>query len=293
MGVDHLLADDKLPDVPIVRIMEARQEARGPEEHEKTRHWSGAPPAKTTSQPASRSPRRSRAPPAPRRPGLSHGGLEPHGQGADRHRDVPRQGRLREVLGAHRHPGRRAAAHARHARHPRCGGLRPAAQGCLFHQHGARRPCRRRRVAGGARIRPSRRRGARRLQPGAVARRPPLLDASQGPGDAAHCRRHQPAHGVAGDHREHQASAQRAGVDQHGESKEARQEARGPEEHEKTRHWSGAPPAKTTSQPASRSPRRSRAPPAPRRPPASPAGCRCSRPSCRNAPTGRRRPRTP
>ena len=151
-----------------------------------------------------------------RRAGLPHGGLEPHGQGADQHRDIPRQGRLREVPGAHRHPGRCAAAHARHARHPRCGGLRPAAQGRLLHQHGARRPCRRRGAAGGARFRPSCRRRARRLQPGAAGRRPSLLDASQGPGDAAHRRRHQPAHRLARDHREHQAPAQRARADQTG-----------------------------------------------------------------------------
>ena len=51
------------------------------------------------------------------------------------------------------------------------------------------------------------RRRARRVQHRAAAGRPSLLDASQGPGDAAHRRRHQPAHGVARDHREHQAPA--------------------------------------------------------------------------------------
>ena len=75
--------------------------------------------------------------------------------------------------------------------------LRRAAQGRLLHQHGARRPCRRRGAAGGARFRPSRRRRARRLQHRAAAGRPSLLDASQGAGDAAHRRRHQPAHGLA------------------------------------------------------------------------------------------------
>ncbi len=68
--------------------------------------------------------------------------------------------------------------------------------------------------------RPSCRCGARRLQHRAAAHRPSLLDASQGPGDAAHRRRHQPAHGLAGDHREHQAPAQRAGVDQYGRSED-------------------------------------------------------------------------
>ena len=55
----------------------------------------------------------------------------------------------------------------------------------------------------------SERRRARRVQPGTLAGRASLLDASQGACDAAHRRRHQPAHGLARRDREHQAPAQR------------------------------------------------------------------------------------
>ena len=62
-------------------------------------------------------------------------------------------------------------------------------------------------------LRSSERRRARRVQPGAVAGRSSLLGASQGAGDAAHRRRHQPAHGLARRDREHQAPAQRRRAD--------------------------------------------------------------------------------
>ena len=135
MGVDHLLADDKLPDVPIVRIMDdglvgqmseyaifwALRHHRDIDKYaasQRAKQWKpldfvdtihrrvGVMGLGTIGQDTARKFAAL---------GFPDGGLEPHGQGAARHRDLPRQGRLREVPGAHRHPGRRPAAHARHA----------------------------------------------------------------------------------------------------------------------------------------------------------------------------------
>ena len=191
MGVDHLLADDKLPaGVPITRIMDdglvgqmseyalywALRHHRDIDKYaasQRAKQWKvedfvdtihrriGIMGLGTIGQDTAKKFAAL---------GFPDGGLEPHGQEPARHRDLPRPGRLRAPAGAERHPGRRAAAHARDARHPGCQGLRRAAQGRLRHQHGARRPCRGRGAAGRARLGPSERRRARRVQRGAACR---------------------------------------------------------------------------------------------------------------------------
>ena len=229
MGVDHLLADDKLPDVPIVRIMDdglvgqmseyaiywALRHHRDIDKYaasQRAKQWKpldfvdtihrriGVMGLGTIGQDTARKFAALGFPTAGwSRTAKTLPGIETfHGKdGFD------------EVPGAHRHPGRRPAAHARHARHPGCGGVRAAAQGRLLHQHGARRPCRRRGAAGRARLGPSRRRGARRLQPEPLPTDHRYWTHPKVACDAAHRRRHQPAHGLARHHREHQAPAQR------------------------------------------------------------------------------------
>jgi glyoxylate/hydroxypyruvate reductase A len=174
MGVDHLLADDRLPaGVPIVRIMDdgligqmseyaifwALRHHRDIDKYaasQRAKAWKPIDFVDTIH----------------RRIGVM--GLGTIGQdtaGKFAALGFPTAGwsrtaktlpgrRVREVPGAHRHPGRRAAAHPRHTRAFGRQSLLCPAQGCLLHQHGARRPCGGRRPAGGARFGASERCGA-------------------------------------------------------------------------------------------------------------------------------------
>ena len=124
MGVDHLLADDKLPaGIPIVRIMDDGL-VGPPSRHRQVR---GVPADEAVE--AGRV--RRHAPPPGRHSGSGHDrpghgsqvrgaglpdrGLEPDAEDPARHRDVPRSGRVQAPAGAFGYPDRRAAAHPRHA----------------------------------------------------------------------------------------------------------------------------------------------------------------------------------
>ena len=232
MGVDHLLADDKLPEgVPITRIMDdglvgqmseyaiywALRHHRDIDKYaasQRAKQWKvedfvdtlhrriGILGLGTIGQDTARKFAAL---------GFPDGRLEPHAEDAARHRDLPRCGRPRPVAGAERHPGQRAAAHARHAR--------------ACSTPGSSRRCPRAptsstwRAAAMSWTTTCWPRSTQAILSGAaldVFNTEPLpagaslLDASQGPGDAAHRRRHQSAHRLARGDREHQAPARPA-----------------------------------------------------------------------------------
>ena len=231
MGVDHLLADDKLPaGVPIVRIMDdgligqmseyaiywALRHHRDIDKYaasQRARQWKAAGFRRHHSSP------RRRPGPGHDRPGhgeevrgarLPHGGLEPHGQ---------------ERCRASRRFTARTASAASWRAATSWSNVLPLTRdtrGLLDAKAFAALPkgayfinmARGGHVVDEALLAAldsvtCQRRRARRLQPGTVAGGPSLLDASQGARDAAHRRRHQPAHRLARRDREHQAPAQR------------------------------------------------------------------------------------
>ena len=166
MGVDHLLSDDKLPaDVPITRIMD---DGLVGQMSEYALYWALRHHRDIDKYAASQRARQWKVEDfvdtIHRRIGIL--GLGTIGQDTARKfaaLGFPTAGWSRTAknlpgietfhgkdgfappAGAERHPGQRAAAHARHARAAGCQGLRGAAQGRLLHQHGARRACRGRR----------------------------------------------------------------------------------------------------------------------------------------------------
>ena len=121
---------------------------------------------------------------------LSRPRLEPHAEGAARHRDLLRRSRARAVPAPHRDPGLSAAVDAGDARHPQPRHV-PAAQiqrrdaRRLSDQRGARRLAGRCRHHRRARGRHARRRHARRVSDRAAADHQPAVDASEGDDHAA------------------------------------------------------------------------------------------------------------